>query len=94
MFSHDHAAIYFLAGTDEEGAALLGIKESIGDGLACLKSDEGALFAVWDIAFEGTIAVKLCVNNTISLSVCHKFPAVADEAAGGNNEFKPCSACI
>ncbi len=44
--SDNHAGVNFNARSDEQGSALLGIEQTVGDGLACLKCNQGSLFAV------------------------------------------------
>jgi hypothetical protein len=43
---------------DEEGAALLGIEKTIGDGFAGLECDQGSGLPVGDVALVGAVAVE------------------------------------
>ena len=40
--AHDLACVDLLAGVDDQGAALLGVEQAVGDGVAGLKADQGA----------------------------------------------------
>ena len=92
--SHDHAGVDFIAGADEELAALLGVEESVSDGGSGLKSDQGTLLAVGDISLIRRIIVKYRVHNSVALGICEEISSVTDQAAGRNGELKSCVAAV
>ena len=84
----DHTGINLGTGLDEEGTAVLGVEQTVGNGLAALKGDQGALFTELDISLIRSIAVEDGVHDTVTLGVGHEFPTVADESAGRNGELQ------
>lgn len=81
VLSDHHAGVNLFARTDKQGAAFLCVVETVGDSLACLKRDEGALLAVLDVALVGAISVEYRIQDAIALGVCHKLAAVANQPA-------------
>ena len=80
----NHSGVNLFTGSDKQCAALLCIEQTVGDGIAGLECDQGALLTVLDIALVGRIAVKYSVHNTVALGVGHELTAVADQTAGRN----------
>ena len=78
----DHTGVNLFTGSDKQCTALLCIEQTVGDGLACLECDQGALLAVLDIALVRRIAVKYSVHDTVALGVGHELTTVSDQTAG------------
>ncbi len=78
----DHAAVNLLAGSDEQCAAGLGLEETVGYRLTGLEGNEGALVTVAQLTLVLAVAVKLCIQDTVSLGIGHELAAVADETSG------------
>ena len=85
---HDHACVDFIAGADEELAALLGIEETVSDCGPCFKGDQGSLLAVSDISLVGRVLVKDRIHYAVALGIGEEIASVSDQAAGRNRELK------
>ena len=85
--ANDHAGIYLGAGIDEQSAALLCIPQAVCNSLAGLKGNERAGVAACNLTLVGLVTLKDGSQNTLALGVGQKLVAVAEEAAGGNQEL-------
>ena len=83
----DHAAVDGNTGADEEGAALLGVEEAVGDGLAGLKGDHGAVAPALDVALVGGIGIEHGGHDALAPGIGEEVVAVAEEATGRHQEL-------
>ena len=84
----DHAAVYLLTRSDEEGSSRLCLEETIGDCLAGLEGDECAVVAIVHIALVLAVSVELSVQDTVTLGIGHELTTVTDETSGRNLELE------
>ena len=88
VLADDHARVYLFPGPYEQCTTLLGAVQSVSYGFAGLKCDEGALFAVLDIALVRRVTVEAGVQDPVSLCISEEFSAVADQTSGRDGEFQ------
>ena len=78
---HDHALVDVDARADEQYAALLCVKETVGNGFARLGRDERAGAAAGKLALIGSVGIKDGRHDALALGVGEKFVAVAEQTA-------------
>ena len=84
----DHAAVNLLARSDKEGSSRLCLEETIGNRLAGLEGDERAVVTVVHITLVLAVAVKLGVQDTVTLGIGHELTTVADQTSRRNLELE------
>ena len=84
----DHALVDLLARAHQKGAALLGVEQAVGDGLAGLEADQRAGGAVGDHAGPDIVAVKDLVDDALTVGIGQELVAVAEQAAAGHTELQ------
>ena len=84
----DHAAVNLLARSDEERSSRLSLEETIGNRLAGLEGDERAVVTVVHITLVLAVAVKLGVQDTVTLGIGHELTTVADQTSRRNLELE------
>ena len=89
MFAYDHARVHFVAGFDEQLAALLQVEHGVGRHAARTVGHQRAGGPVRDGAGPRAVAVEEVVEQAGTLRVGQKLAPVADQSAGGDLEFEP-----
>lgn len=84
----DHAGINLFAGSDEEGSTVLCSEETIGNGDAGLKCNEGTVFTECDISLVRLIAVEHGIDNAGTLRHGHEVATETDQSTGRNPELQ------
>ena len=88
IFPDDHTGIYFFARTDEQITAILCVEQTISNGFAGFKCDQGTLFAVADLTFKRCIAFKNRVDDTVAFGIGHKLATITDQTAGRDHKLQ------
>ena len=83
----DLTGVDLLACVDDQGAALLGVEQAVGDGVAGIKADEGAGGAGLDVAAPFLVAVEDRVHDALAVGVGQELAAIAEQAAAGHTEL-------
>ena len=81
VLSDNHTGVNLLARSDEQSTALLCGVQTVGNGLACLESDQGTLFAVFDVALVRCVIFKLGVQDTSSFGGGHEDSTETNQAS-------------
>ena len=68
-YAHDHAAVNGDAGADEQGAALLGGPQAVGDGVTGLKCDEAPGAAAAQVALERCVGIEYGGHDALAARV-------------------------
>ena len=90
--AHDHARVDGDAGADEHLAAILHAADAVGRGLAGLMGHQRAGLAALDLALERAVGVQHGGHDALAVGVGEELAAVAEQAAGGNQEFQAVAA--
>ena len=88
VLADDHAAVDFLAGLDEEAAAVQQLVHRIGHGLARLQGDEGTVDAHLDVALVGLVVLEAVRNDGLALGGGQEVGTQAHQAAGRDLELQ------
>ena len=81
VLSDNHTGVNLLARSDEQSTALLCGVQTVGNGLACLESDQGTLFAVFNVALVRCVIFKLGVQDTSSFGGGHEDSTETNQAS-------------
>ena len=84
----DHALVHLLAGAHQQGAALLSVEQTVGDGLAGLKADQRTGGAVGNHASPDIVTVEDLVDDAFAVGIGQELVAVAEQAAAGHPELQ------
>ena len=88
VLADDHAAIDFLAGLDEETAAVQQLVHRIGHGLARLQGDEGTVDPHLDVALVGLVVLEAMRNDGLTLGGGEQVRPQAHQAARRDLELQ------
>ena len=86
--AHDHALVHLDTGADEQGAPLLGVEQSVADGLAGLEGHQGAGVPAAQVALIGGVAVEHGGHDALAPGIRQELVAIAEQAPGGNQELQ------
>ena len=81
VLSDNHTGVNLLARSDEQSTALLCGVQTVGNGLACLESNQGTLFAVFNVALVRCVIFKLGVQDTSSFGGGHEDSTETNQAS-------------
>ena len=85
--AHHHALVHAHVGADEQHAALLGVEQAVGDGLAGFAGHQRAGAAAGQFTLIGGVAVKHAGHDALAAGVGQELVAIAEQAAAGNQEL-------